>query len=290
LKNIFLFFKIATRAEGTMDKLLGKNWPMLIILALVIIALSMASRISSSNLPGKGLQFTTLFKVPMESAADNASQALKMTAGGKPVDKPFLSTIVIRNTGNIPIKKEDYDTPIMVSVSNDSSIVQVRYQMAPPEINAELTVSPKKATLSPALLNPEDQVTIQVFSAGGRPEFEMGARIKGVKVLHSETIYAEHPWGKLGILDNVMFTLMLFYIIIFSLAICNSYNSNYIVLRQRTSVVVFISMCVVALYTYFDMKVSDYSIIYSSRTMLAGCAIVAFVVAWSVFRLMDKEN
>lgn len=273
-----------------MDKLFEKNWPTLVVIALILIALSLAGTISSSNLPGKGLQFTTLFKMPVESMSEHNSPSIGLAIDGVATNKPFISTIIIRNTGNIPIKKEDYDTPIMLHIANEPTIAQVRYQMSPPEINADMVLSPKKATISPVLLNPEDKITIHVFSSGGRPEFEMGARIKGVKVIHSDSVYAEHPWGKLGVLDNVMFSLMLFYIIIFALAIQHNIGSNYIVMKQRTSIISFISMCLVALYTYFDMKVSDYSIIYSSRFMLIGCTVVAFVLAWNVFRWTDKDR
>ncbi len=273
-----------------MNEFLEKRWPMLVILALTVIAIAMANKLASHNLPGKGLQFRIINKIPIAAMAEHPSPGLQLLADDRPLEKVYLSTLVIKNTGNIPIRKDDYDTPIMVQVHNDPTIVQLRYELDPPDIHTEVSATAKKVTLTPSLLNPGDRVLIQLFTQGGLPDFDIGARIQGVKKIYTEEGAVESPWGELTSLDYFIFVLTLFNIMLFALVLQKSVGAKYVAMRQKTAVVLFVSLTIISLYTFFDMKISSTHVIYSSTFLLIGCTILAFLLAWRTARYTEGQD
>ncbi|MFW5836903.1 MAG: hypothetical protein ACOCVM_02770 [Desulfovibrionaceae bacterium] len=273
-----------------MNDFLEKNWPALIIAAVIIIAMAMAGMISSSNLPGKGLQFKKVDKMPVAAMDGQPGPSLTLSVDGKPLEDPYLTTLVLRNTGNIPIIKDDYDAPVGIEIQNDATIVQSRFQLHPEDMNTKVSHSDKALTITPSLMNPGDLVVIQVLTEGGEPEFEIEGRIEGISKIYTEEGWGQRRWSQDIGLGYFVFILTLFNVMLFAIILKASHNARYVFIRRPAGIILFIAMCAVSLYTYFDLIEEHAQAIYRSSLLLLGCSIITLLLAWLVLRFTEREE
>lgn len=273
-----------------MNDFVEKQWPIILVVALVIVSIAMSDKIMSTNLPGKGLQFKMVEVFPIAPMADLPQPDIGLTIDGKPVDKAFLASLVLRNTGNIPIAKADFDTPILIQVKNDAEIIQLRYGLYPAEINTDVTFSRKKVTLAPSLINPGDMIFIHVFTRGGKPEFDVGARIQGVNKIYVEEGDVESRMGELTGLNYIVFIISMSAIMVMAMVLKAGHKSNYMFLRYKTAVILFLILGLITLYTYFDLLLDNTIPFYTSPMLLIGSALVAYLIAWWIVRHSERPH
>ncbi|PTN36010.1 hypothetical protein [Desulfonatronum sp. SC1] len=267
-----------------MNEFLEKNWPMLVVAALIVIAVALANMITATNLPGKGLQIKKVDKTPVEAMDIHPQPTIGLLVDGQPAEDPYLTTLVIRNTGNIPIRGRDYDAPLAIEVTNEPTIIQVHYQLLPTDMNIETTLSPKALTIAPTLLNPGDVIILQLFTRGGEPEFNAEAHIEGVRKIYTEETWKVQRWSQSSGMDYLAFLVTLFNVMLFAIILKSSYDSKYVFIRRTTGVILFIAMSVVFLASYFSVLEDLHRPVYASSLLLIGCSLLAFLLAWLVMR------
>lgn len=271
-----------------MNDFLNRYWPMVITATVLLLILVMVTWIPNVNLPGKGLLFKIMSTVPIQSSPDLPNPRLGLDADDVPVSKPFVTTLVISNTGNIPIKREDYETPLQITLMNEAEIVQLRYILNPPEINTKVTFDTKKAQIAPALLNPDDSLIVQIFTKGGKPEFSVGARILGIKhVIAKERVAG--AWGEIGWLHYLAFFLSIFPLFLLTLMTKADSDSRYVFVPKKVAVVLFLTMAGVPLFMFFSLMADHAQTIFASRVLLLACTVLTLVAAWLVVKHSEDK-
>ncbi len=264
-----------------MNKFLDKYWSLLVAAAFFCVALGIVSWLASSNLPGRGLVFKLVSKTPLEVNDATDNPPMDVYIGKKPVDYPYLTTIIVKNTGNIPIVPSDFEAPVNISITNDARIVQLYYEFRPEDISMKLGYTLRDISLSPTLLNPGDTVFIQIFTIDVRPELRISARIMGVNSLISkEWGEIEPQWGKVGWMHFSFFFLHVFAFLIFALLLNVDQNGVYIFMERRRAIVFYFVLGVIALHDYFTLLINHTKSVFTSEMLLFAAVILAIVAAW----------
>lgn len=273
-----------------MNEFLEKHWPMLIVAVLFGLTISMAGKLTSSNLPGKGLQFKKVSKVALGVTEDDAVQSdIGLTVDGAPVSNPYLTTLVLKNTGNIPISKDDYDVPISIVVQNEPTIILMRYEHIPEEMHTKVTHTDKELLIAPTLMNPSDMVVIEVFTQGGMPDFEIEGHIEGIRKIYTEEGWQDRRWSKSTGLDFFFFFLTVCSVMFFALILHLNYQSKYVFISRRAGGALFITLCAISVYTFFDFIEDHARPFYTSTSLLLGCFIIALLLAWVGLRSIERN-
>jgi hypothetical protein len=110
------------------------------------------------------------------------SSKLKMTFDGHPVFNVSLIRIKIRNSGRVPITRDDFDEPISIEIVSDGLLSVESGKSSPPSLEYELASLPdrKDIQLGTLLLNPTDEINLSVLATGFRKVAVKG-RIVGLK-------------------------------------------------------------------------------------------------------------
>ncbi len=272
-----------------MNEYLTRNWPLVVVVIVLLIAMGMSSWIVQTNLPGKGLEFRLVDMLPFDSMDHIDGPKIGLTVDGKKVDNAYLSTLLIKNSGNIPLNQDDYEEPMHIHIENDAQVVQVRYVLLPEFINTDINFTSESVVITPALLNPGDAIILQVFTEGPEPDLEVDARVAGVHSYFSKNVFVDHFWGEIGWLTYLVFVFCLFNLLLLAMLLKTDANARYVVLSKAAGAVVFGSMTLVTLYVYFSLMVDHGLTFYASKWLLLAFTLAALLVAWQVLRFTEKE-
>jgi len=267
-----------------MNDYLNKHWPTVVSVAFVIVLLVLASWLAHTNLPGQGLLFQLISKSPLEADDASPNPPMRVTIAGKDVTAPYLSTIIIRNTGNIPIMPEDFQTPVRITVINEAKIVQIYYEKKPADIDVAISYTQKEVSLAPTLLNPNDKLFLQIFTEGAKPELETGARIAGIKKVVTKEWETGTPWGEIGWAHFAFLFLGVFVFLALAGMLRMDCQGRYILITRKALSLLFVFNGLIAVYIYFSMLADHNTTIYASRLLLLALLIVAELAAWKFAR------
>lgn len=143
---------------------------------------------------------------------------LKLSKGDKTIERPFLITISLTNSGDVNIVPSDFATPLTIKPiaspwpidkskndkkdavpSIEGSIYKIPFKgllgyiggaqvvdariasTSPSQIPVELVITPENLQVRPLLLNVGDEITVEMLISGDVSAIEVGARIAGVK-------------------------------------------------------------------------------------------------------------
>jgi hypothetical protein len=110
------------------------------------------------------------------------SEEVSITYAGKSVSHLELISIKISNSGNIPIKREDFDRPLKIKFKEESEVFVVRVGPSfPNNLRPTIKTEPGLVQITPLLLNPGDNYTIEVITSAKEQEPEIDVRIAGIQ-------------------------------------------------------------------------------------------------------------
>ena len=102
------------------------------------------------------------------------------------VTNVFLTQVKIRNSGNVPIKKEDVVEPVTLEFSEETNIVDWDViDTAPKELKLDLQIGEKENQIQCnfGLLNEREEATLQIICFGKESQTpKVRARIAGAKI------------------------------------------------------------------------------------------------------------
>ncbi len=275
-----------------MNDFLSRNWPTVLVAAFIILALSLANWVNKANQPGTGLEFKLVSISPLRSHHGEYQSKLKLLLDDQPVSTPQITVLQVRNTGSIPIEREDYETPIQIKVAqdNDAKIIGMHYDLIPEEINTEVTFESTKVTLTPALFNPGDMIFIHLLTAGAKPDFRYGARIKGIDNILSNSMENVGKFGENGWVELLFFTLSLFVLLLLTSLVKNSMEGRYVFMHRKTAVILFVTTAIVSLQDYFGMLVDNPNTFFSTRMLFLALFLLVLLIAWWCIRALEDKN
>lgn len=183
-----------------------------VITTILAIAAILVPILWNYILPGnKELSFELLSQLNLSPSIEtdiNLSD-LKVSIDGQNVESPYVSYIKIENNGKTSISKSDYEAPLIIEVSENQKIIRSTIvSKNPNDIDTEISYNEKNITISPSLLNPSDNIFIQILTENGEPKFGVHGRINGVKNLElTRSNSNEIDWSRVMVL--LLTTLLL---------------------------------------------------------------------------------
>jgi len=126
------------------------------------------------------------------------SDEVVITYAGKNVTYLELLSIKISNSGNVPIKSEDFDKPLKIKFKEKSEVFVVRVGPSfPDNLRPIIKSEPGLIQITPLLLNPGDNYTIEVITSAKEQEPKIDVRIAGIQFPKCINLNGNEKPGKL---------------------------------------------------------------------------------------------
>lgn len=143
---------------------------------LVPVGLYLLSRSS------KELSFIEVASAPVVAGADSLAPLVQVTMDGKVVSSAWVTTLSIRNSGSLPIAVADFEKPLRVRVPADIRILAGRVaEVSPKSLTPIVSHDSVSVFIAPLLMNPDDRFNMVLYTIGGRPIFDLDARVAGIR-------------------------------------------------------------------------------------------------------------
>lgn len=169
------------------------NWSFITTNVVAIAALAVTIYFSQADLNGHSLTIHLVSSSTLQAPADSKIQDLQITVNGTQIESPYISSLVLINSGSKPIPSADFETPVVLSTRNHSKLISAQIAGTDPEdIPAKILIEDGKLKILPFLSNPKDQIKITLVSSG-MPDFTAKARIAGVNEIIFEDMTYEPP-------------------------------------------------------------------------------------------------
>ena len=166
------------------------NWAQIISLFVAIVAIVVAVVSLRRGRQRRALSciFDPIVAPIKIESGDALRGQIEIRYMGKPVENLSLVQAKLKNTGNLPIRKEHVIEPVTFTFGPDSELLRppVVLQKNPANLSLEWTViagttsKPNSVSLTFDLLNPRDELTVQFICTGASVAPEVKARIEGV--------------------------------------------------------------------------------------------------------------
>ncbi|WP_294734235.1 hypothetical protein [uncultured Pseudomonas sp.] len=115
--------------------------------------------------------------------SDPVSSQIKLSFKGRDISKGVFVTLLLANTGKIPIKKEDFYSSIIIDTSGGNVLVSQLIDSYPEGMSLELSQAGSKTVIKPLLINSGDTFIIKLFSDNDIKIESVSARILGVSAI-----------------------------------------------------------------------------------------------------------
>ncbi|MBD3309538.1 hypothetical protein GF348_24375 [candidate division KSB3 bacterium] len=200
-----------TETRRSLARFLRDNIWQFVGVIVSVIAILATYHIFFRQRPVKALQVVILANTSLVEVKQDMAEKITVSYEGKTISNLSVVQLKIENTGNQPIRREDYERPIHIVFALEAEIVEAEIvESNPPNIEMNLEMpqddddlsaslhpdhqgqkddeeqTPNAAILSPTLLNPGDRVilrflVINLETGGDTPPFLVDARVVGVK-------------------------------------------------------------------------------------------------------------
>ncbi len=128
----------------------------------------------------KSLAYRVSLSTRLMSTEADREGRVQVTFDGEPVHDVRLVAIRVRNTGNVPIQRTDYEEQLGFSFGKDARVLTAEVtETRPDTLTAHVYTTEDRVLLSPTLLNSGDTISIKVLLTG-EEEVTFEGRIVGV--------------------------------------------------------------------------------------------------------------
>lgn len=105
---------------------------------------------------------------------------------GISVEDPHLLEVAIANSGNAPLRREDYEGRLKLKFDSEPRLLSVDLiAVEPKELPVHLVVDDRSLEVEPLLLNPRDGFSLQVLIGDAPKGVRLQGRIAGVQEFQS---------------------------------------------------------------------------------------------------------
>lgn len=140
----------------------------------------------------RGVAFAVLSRSQLLTVREELEGKLQVLYEGEPVRSLSLLMVRVWNSGNQPILVSDFERPIAFSTGMGSCILSAAVtDVNPRGFILEVAVEGAVVTLSPALLNPGDAISLKLLVRDMNGGLIPSCRIVGVKSIRSDD---GRPW------------------------------------------------------------------------------------------------
>ncbi|ADW68598.1 hypothetical protein [Granulicella tundricola] len=134
---------------------------------LAIIAILVSIGLFWLNKKKKTLSYEILRNDRLFKLNLNLENRIQITVDGSPAEDIRLVIVDIQNTGNEPIKRDEFDMPLRFNFGNGAEIVAARVlSTKPADLGALIETGKTDVTLQPLLLNKGDGLSVEILVTG----------------------------------------------------------------------------------------------------------------------------
>ena len=163
-----------------------------------------------SDRTSKSLSGRIVSQVPLQHESTASLPGVQVTVDGKNLDRPYLTTVEVKNDGTRAITQPEFDAPIELKTQPGTSVVHVQVTSAnPTDLEVKPTWDTQVVRIPPLLLNASDTFSIQILSAGDKPIFTPRIRIVGVSKMGFDDVPQPKRPAGLQIVGVAVFALLL---------------------------------------------------------------------------------
>jgi hypothetical protein len=162
------------------DILRDPIWQLVIGVVTLIITVWLTTRGYAKKITYEIIAQTSLVNITRSSVKNR----IKILLDDNLVENAELILIKIKNTGLIPIKSSDFETPLNLSLGKSAKILSSEiYDLSPANLQIPFSVEEGILTIDPVLLNSKDSFTVKII-ADSPSKIELSGRIVGVKEIY----------------------------------------------------------------------------------------------------------
>jgi hypothetical protein len=148
---------------------------------IAIVAIGVSILIYRLNKKKKALSYEVLRNDRIFRVVGSLASRVQITVDGKSANNVSLILVDIQNSGNEPIKRDDFDTPLQFEFGAKAEILSARVlRTKPSDLVATIDVDESKLTLNALLLNKNDSLTIEALVSAPDEKLKHSVRIVGV--------------------------------------------------------------------------------------------------------------
>ncbi len=130
----------------------------------------------------RSLSCILLSAIPLSNTISNAHEQLKVVFRKQILKQPFLLAFRFVNTGNIPLKPDDFMTPISIDFSKQTKVITAELiEENPNNLNTQIKAGQNNVEIQPMLLNPKDNFILKLLLDQFDKEININARITGIR-------------------------------------------------------------------------------------------------------------
>lgn len=218
--------------------------------------------------------------------SDSPESGIALCLGDRKFDEIGIQTIRIFNSGGIPIRRDDFDDALKVSYGKPVEILNVSIgKSSLKDLSAQYKLDGQEIRVTPLLLNPDDQITIKVRTAGAANPEHISARVAGISEL-KKFFPADNKVAKQDIVYAIC-SAVLFVAIGFCFYTAKVLSENNVITpRQRLAFLFFGSGVfeVPSLFLAKESAVFTYLSDWQAVTVLMGFAGMGFFMASKFYK------
>lgn len=160
------------------------DWKFVLTLVAAVAGVLVPVLLWQADLSAKSISLRVISVSELRPQGAAKLDGIQLSLDGNPIERPFVSVIELKSTGNRPIQSSDFEAPIEVFAKAPVALLKAQVtRVEPVDLEPLLTVGSDKVVVSPLLLNPGDQIQVTILTSGSTPEFGARSRIAGVSSL-----------------------------------------------------------------------------------------------------------
>jgi type II secretory pathway pseudopilin PulG len=156
----------------------------------------------------KDVQVTRLVSIHNE-----AKGRITIHFEGEQIEQVHLVEVRLTNSGNVPIRPEDFERPITIELGSGTPLSADIAETTPARLDPKAQITPRGVELQPLLLNTGDSLKLKILVRDFAGEIAFDYRIVGISQLMDARLQAERSWshrlfGSSDLLSRFMATLV----------------------------------------------------------------------------------
>lgn len=153
-----------------------------VLLALVGIIVVIIIAVWSSQV--KYISYEIITNNPLINIEEGIANEIKILYRDEVVENVNLLVLKIKNSGNVRICSDDFESGINISLKNGGRVLFSEIiERVPKDINIEFENQDNSIYIKPLLINKQESFTLKSLVDSGSGEVDINSRIKGTKIL-----------------------------------------------------------------------------------------------------------
>lgn len=187
------------------------DWKFYVTLVATIAGVVVPVYLWRSDLQARSLQLRIAAQTALSPEIPKTVSGLTLAVDGINIEQPFLTTLEITNDGSRPIQATDYEDSINITTNEGTKLLRAQLtDVKPKDLQPKLSTDNGRLQISPLLLNSGDSMTFVVVTSGGKPNFNVHARIAGIQSVTLEDRSKQRSSTTIRAINSIAAFLLLF--------------------------------------------------------------------------------